>query len=186
MTTETKIFLWTVPLVLLAVVAGRIESLDQSDFAYLGIIGITFVCLIARRYYLPFDLTGILSGIVWLFASLGFYACLWVPALDFDVLRKLAGLGMVGVLGYIFYDYGRLKKWKNHGAVTVGTFISIILYLLLFNIFGYRIPYKQLDILLRTAVILAILVIAMSYWSFLSGKPVHWPWERRSRAKEKV
>jgi hypothetical protein len=170
----------------LAVVAGRNEGLDQIDFAYPGLIVITFVCLIARSYYLLFNLVSVLLGIFWLVGSLGFYARLWVPALNVEVLRELAGVSIVGVLGYIFYDYGRLKKWSDHAAVITGSFISIILYLLFFNIFGYRIPYKQLDLLLRSTVTLAILVIAMSYWSHLSGKTVQWPWQQKRSERGKV
>jgi hypothetical protein len=184
-TTDTKILRWTVPLVLLAIVAGRIEGLDQSDFAYPGLICITFVCLIARLYYLPFHRATILLGIFWLCGALGFYASLWVSALNLDVLRKLAGVSIVAVLAYVLFDYGRLKKWSKHVAVTAGIFISIIFYLLAF-IFGYRIPYKQLDLLLRSVVILAVLMIAMYYWSHLSGKPLQWPWERRRNESGKV
>ncbi len=176
---DTKILLCTVPLVLLALVVGRMEGLDQSDFAYTGLIAITFMCLMARHYYVPLDLAGNLLGIFWLFGFLGFYVSLWIPALNIEVLRKVAGVGIVGILGYIFYDYGKLKKWSVHAAVPKGIFISIILYLLLSNIFGYRIPYRQLDFSVQTAVFLIILWIAMSYWSHLSGKPVRWPWQRR-------
>lgn len=184
-TTDTKILLWTVPVVLLAIVAGRIEGLNQSDFAYSGLICITFVCLIARRYYLPFHRATILLGILWFFGALGFYATLWVSAVNLDALRKLAGVSIVGVLGYIFYDYGRLKKWSNHVVVTAGTFIFIIFYLLVF-IFGYRIPYKQLDLLFRSVIILASLMIAMYYWSHLSGKPLRWPWEQKGGDSGKI
>jgi len=183
--TDSKILLCTVPLVLLALVAGRMEGLDQSDFAYTGLIVITFVCVIARRYYVLIDLATILVGIIWLFGFLVFYASLWFPALNVEVLRKLAGVGFIGILGYVFYDYGRLKKWSIHAAVPKGiVFISIILYLLLFNIFGYRIPNRQLDLLVQPAVFLTILGIAMSYWSHLSGKPVRWPWQRRDNVNE--
>lgn len=91
--TDTKILLCTFPLVLLALVAGRMEGLDQSDFAYTGLIAITFVCLFARRYYVRLDLATILLGVFWLFGFLGFYASLWIPALNVEVLRKLAGVG---------------------------------------------------------------------------------------------
>ena len=178
---DTKILLWTVPLVLLAIVAVRIAGLDQSDSVNPGLVAITFMCLIARRYYVPRDVATILLGIFWLFGSLGFYASLWVPALNIEILRKVTGLVVVGVLGYIFYDYGKLKKSSNYAAVRVGMFVSIILYLLLFNVFGYRIRYKQLDLLLQTGVILTVLMIAMFYWSHLSGKPVRWPWQQRDQ-----
>jgi hypothetical protein len=184
--TDMKILYWTAPPLLLAVIMGRMEGLDQSDFAYPGLIAITFMCLMARRYYVPLDLASNLVGIVWLFGSLGFYASFWVPALNVEVLRKLAGVGIVGVLGYIFYDYGRLKKGSNHRALTTGTFISILLYLLLFNICGYRIPSKQVDLLLRSVVLLAILLIAMYYWSHLSGRTVQWPWEQKRGESKKV
>ncbi len=185
-TTDTKILLWTIPLALLTIVAGRMEGFDKSDFTSSALICITFVSLVARCYYVSLDLATILLGIFWLFGFLGFYASLWVPTLNVEVLSKLAGVGIVGVLGYIFYDFGRLKKWSKRGAVTRGTVVFVILFLLLFNIFGYTITYKHLDPVVEIAVILAALVIAMSYWSHLSGKPVQWPWEQKRSESGKV
>ncbi|MGH7391690.1 MAG: hypothetical protein ACREM3_19865 [Candidatus Rokuibacteriota bacterium] len=172
-----KILLAAVPLLIAAAVLGRDEFLGPREFPFQVIVVVTFICIAARYLYGGFDASVGIVAACWVLGAGLFYASAIISKGD-GVASALTRLPILGVLGYIFFDYARRNRAVSDRRPLVGGLALLFLYILLSQVGGFAIASEGVDQLVRLATAIVTILIGTSYWAFLAGRRPRWPWGR--------
>jgi hypothetical protein len=163
-------------LLTLALIVPRIAPVTEEMATFPILVGITFVAVAARHVYSRNDWLRIALWLMWALGFVLLYISAWSRAEGQPALRPIAGVAVLLLLAYIFYDYaGRAA----HGVGKLGLLVGLMFvlsYFVVTAVLGHTFTHATIDRVLRPLATLAVIIIGVAYWMLLSGRRPRWPW----------
>ena len=179
MDNDIRIAFAMIPLSLITLLSLRTGYLTPEDFAVPVLILVIFGPVAARHYRTRFSTITIILDVLWLLGFVWFYAEAWFPTMRGGG-ANLSHAPIVGVLGYIFFDYVRRQKQIRHRFLLGAVLAGVVVCFTITDVIRYKSPNELLELIARVVSLGVSVMIASAYWCVLAGREVQWFWRRRS------